>query len=202
MDDDDVRRGRPTNHRIYGEGLAILVGDALLTEAFVTMTRARGVPPARVLAAVAAVAEAAGEIGMVGGQAGDLAAEGSQVPLDELRAIHAAKTGALIRVSVRVGAILGGARPSVQRALARYGAALGLCFQITDDILDAAAGEQGKATFPALLGIAEATRHARRAGRQAQAALGPFGAKAAILAQLAQQVERRVAAASSAVARS
>jgi geranylgeranyl diphosphate synthase type II len=193
MDDDDVRRGRPTSHRVYGEGLAILVGDALLTEAFVTMTRARGVPAARVLAAMAAVAHAAGEIGMVGGQAGDLAAEGSQVPLDELRAIHAAKTGELIRASVRVGALLGGARPGVQRALGRYGAALGLCFQITDDILDAAGGEQGKATYPGLLGMAEAVRHAQRAGAQALGALRPFGARARALAHVAREVEQRIA---------
>jgi geranylgeranyl diphosphate synthase type II len=201
MDDDDVRRGLPASHRVFGEGLAILVGDALLTEAFATMTKARGVPPARVVAALAAVAEAAGEIGMVGGQALDLAAEGAQLPLDELRALHAAKTGALIRASVRVGAILGGARPGVQRTLGRYGAALGLCFQITDDILDAAGADahdgrtdvaRGKATYPALLGMDEARRHAHRAGRQAQAALARLGPRAAALRHLARQIEDRI----------
>jgi geranylgeranyl diphosphate synthase type II len=199
MDDDDERRGRPTSHRVYGEGLAILVGDALLTEAFAVMTAARGVPPARVVTALACVARAAGEVGMVGGQALDLAAEGAVPPLDELRAIHAAKTGALIRASVQLGAILGGARPGVRRAFSRYGAALGLCFQITDDLLDAAhedgAGsdrERGKATYPAVLGMAEAERHAHRAARQARAALLRFGTKAAVLHHLARTVEERI----------
>jgi geranylgeranyl diphosphate synthase type II len=202
MDDDDVRRGRPSSHRVFGEGLAILVGDALLTEAFATMVGARGVPPSRVVAAMAVVARAAGEVGMVGGQALDLAAEGAQLPLDELRALHAAKTGALIQACVRVGAALGGARPGVQRALARYGTALGLCFQITDDILDAAGGDQdgrtdrelGKATYPGLLGIVESHRHAQRAARQAHAAIGRFGPKGATLRLLARQVEERMAA--------
>ncbi|HWP99737.1 MAG TPA: farnesyl diphosphate synthase [Vicinamibacterales bacterium] len=198
MDDDDERRGRPTSHRVFGEGLAILVGDALLTEAFAVMTGARGVPPARVVEALACVARAAGEVGMVGGQALDLAAEGAVPPLDELRAIHAAKTGALIRASVQLGAILGGARPSVRRAFGCYGAALGLCFQITDDLLDAAqdGGDDraGKATYPAVLGMAEAERHARRAARQARAALGRFGARAAVLTYITRLVEDRIAA--------
>ena len=211
MDDDDLRRGRPTSHRVYGEGLAILVGDALLTEAFVTMTAARGVPAGRIIAALAEVARAAGEVGMVGGQALDLAAEGAALPLDELRAIHAAKTGALIRASVHVGAILGGARPGVGRALARYGTALGLCFQITDDVLDAGRSdtdegggdrERGKATYPALLGVAEAARHAHRAGRQARTALERFGVKAALLRHLSRQVEDRIGAAIPATTRS
>src|SRR5262245_54588273 len=122
MDDDDERRGPPHSPRVYGAGLAILVGDALLTEAFAMMPAARGVPAARVVSALACVARAAGEVGMVGGQALDLAAEGAAPPLDELRAIHAAKTGALIRASVQLGAILGGARPGVRRAFTRYGA--------------------------------------------------------------------------------
>jgi geranylgeranyl pyrophosphate synthase len=201
MDDDDMRRGRPASHRVYGEGLAILVGDALLTEAFATMTAARGVPPARVIGALGEVARAAGEVGMVGGQALDLASEGAELPLDELRAMHAAKTGALIRASVRVAAILGGARPGVQRALSRYGAALGLCFQITDDLLDAAGSEahdghtdreRGKSTYPRLLGMTEAARHAHRAARQARAALERFGVKAAVLDHLTRQVEGRI----------
>ena len=199
MDDDDERRGQPTSHRVYGEGLAILVGDALLTEAFAVMTAARGVPAARVVAALACVSRAAGEIGMVGGQALDLAAEGAAPPLDELRAIHAAKTGALIRASVQLGAILGGARLGVRRAFTRYGAALGLAFQITDDLLDAAhedgAGgdrERGKATYPAVLGMAEAERHAHRAARQARAALLRFGTRASVLHYLARTVEERI----------
>src|SRR5262245_26386339 len=126
MDDDDVRRGRPTSHRVYGEGLAILVGDGLLTEAFRVMGRARGVPPARVLRVVAEIAEAAGEAGMVGGQALDLAASGQRASLARVRDIHRRKTGALLRVAVRVGALVGGARPAVLRQLTAYGEHLGL----------------------------------------------------------------------------
>jgi geranylgeranyl diphosphate synthase type II len=133
MDDDDFRRGRPTSHRAFGEGLAILAGDALLTEAFDLMARARGVPPARVLAAIAEVAAAAGEAGMVGGQALDLAAAGRGATLARVRHIHRLKTGALIRAAVRAGAIVAGAPPRTVARLGRYAEHLGLAFQIADD---------------------------------------------------------------------
>ena len=204
MDDDDLRRGRPTSHKVYGEGQAILVGDALLTEAFAVMARAPGVRPDRALAAVAELAGAAGELGMVGGQALDLAAEGSEPSLAAVRGIHALKTGALLRASVRIGAIVGGAPPRTLRALTAYGEAIGLAFQIADDILDAIEdadadgrtdAELGKATYPGALGMDGARRHARRARDAAVAAVRPLGTKAAVLAGVAEYVVGRAEAA-------
>ena len=204
MDDDDLRRGRPTSHKVYGEGTAILVGDALLTEAFAVMARAGGVPPARVLAAIAELAEAAGEGGMVGGQARDLAAEGSAPGLAVVKRIHALKTGALLRASVRVGGIVGGASRATLARLTTYGSAIGLAFQIADDILDALEdGEAdgrtdaalGKATYPGALGMAGARRHARRARDAALAAVTPLGRKAEPLAAIATYVVERAEAA-------
>ncbi len=180
MDDDDLRRGKPTSHRVWGEGLAILVGDALLTEAFRAMADARGVPAPRALRAVGEVAAAAGETGMVGGQALDLAAEGSRASLRRVQGIHRRKTGALLRSAVRVGALVAGADTPTLRRLTAYGEHLGLGFQIADDILDAAGGpetdgrtdrELGKATYPGVLGLAGARAAAARERDAALAAL-------------------------------
>ena len=200
MDDDDVRRGRPTSHKVYGEGLAILVGDALLTEAFGVMASAPNVVPERIAAAVAEVARSAGERGMVGGQALDLAAEGSSPTLTRVRTIHALKTGALLRASVRVGALVAGARAATLRRLTAYGEALGLAFQIADDILDAledgdADGRTdaalGKATYPGALGMGGARTHARRARDAAIAAVRPLGSRAEPLVAIAAYVVER-----------
>jgi geranylgeranyl diphosphate synthase, type II len=198
MDDDDVRRGRPTSHKVYGEGTAILVGDALLTEAFGLMARATGVEGRRRLAAIDELVLAAGERGMVGGQALDLAAEGSTPTLAALRDIHAKKTGALIRAAVRVGAIVGGARPAALRRLTTYGEQLGLAFQIADDIIDALEDGDGrtdralgKATYPGVLGMAKARTHARAARDRAVAAVASFGRPAEPLAALATYVVAR-----------
>ncbi len=210
MDDDDLRRGRPTSHKVFGDGTAILVGDALLTEAFGVMARARGVPAARVVAAVDELARAAGETGMVGGQARDLAAEGTTPTLAAVRAIHARKTGALLRAAVRIGGLIGGAPPRVLARLALYGDALGLAFQIADDILDALAdaGADGrtdaalaKATYPGTLGMDGARRHARRARDAAIAAVRPLGARGAVLVAVATHVVARAEAAADAYAR-
>jgi len=203
MDDDDLRRGRPTSHKVFGEGLAILVGDALLSEAFRLMASARGIA-ARTLRAVAEVAEAVGEAGMVGGQALDLAASGSsggsRGRLMRVREIHRRKTGALIRVAVRVGGLVGGADAATLRRLTAYGAHLGLAFQIADDILDATGGpeadgrtdrELAKATYPAALGLAGARMHAARERDAALAAIGPLGAAGERLAALAAYVVAR-----------
>jgi geranylgeranyl diphosphate synthase type II len=201
MDDDDVRRGRPTSHKVYGDGLAILVGDALLTEAFAVMAGARGVSTARALRAVIEVATAAGESGMVGGQALDLAAEGVHASLARVRDIHRRKTGALLRAAVRVGGIVGGAGPVLLRRLTSYGEHLGLTFQIADDILDArddphADGRTddalGKATYPVVLGMAGAERAARRERDAALAALAPLGPRAEPLRAIARYVVSRV----------
>jgi geranylgeranyl diphosphate synthase type II len=200
MDDDDVRRGRPTSHKVYGDGLAILVGDALLTEAFRVMADARGVPPARALRAVGEVARAAGEAGMVGGQALDLASQGARATLARVRGIHRLKTGALLCAAVRVGAIVGGAGDAVLQRLTAYGRHLGLAFQIADDVLDDVgdAGADGrtdralgKVTYPGALGMAGALRAARRERDAARAALRPLGRAAAPLRGLVDFVVAR-----------
>src|SRR5437867_3170761 len=207
MGDDDLRRGQPTSHTVWGEGLAILVGDALLTEAFRVMAGAPGVPPARALGAVAEVAAAAGEAGMVGGQALDLAAEGSRPSLRRVQDIHRRKTGALLRSAVRVGALVAGADARTLRRLEASGGDQGPAFQIADDILDAAGGPEAdgrtdrelqKATYAAVLGTAGARSHLLRARDRALAALAPLGPKAAPLRALAVHVVARAAPAAAA----
>lgn len=196
MDNDTMRRGRPTAHVAFGEGMAILSGDGLLTEAFALMAReptggadGSGAPielARRRLRAVGIIAEAAGAAGMVGGQAIDLkAAEPGAPPLDAeaLKAMHGRKTGALIRGSALAGAVLAGATPAEESAISVYGQALGLAFQIVDDILDVegasadlgkTAGKDaaaGKPTYPALFGLAESRRLAAECADRARAAL-------------------------------
>lgn len=169
MDDDDLRRGKPTNHKVFGEGMAILAGDALLTRAFWVLGRLpalSGVAPEKTLSVIQELTEAAGTMGLIGGQVADLQAEGrDDVTLDELRSIHLRKTGALFRASVRCGALLADATPDVLHALTAYADAFGLAFQIADDILDVTGDErtlgkhtgrdsvQEKATYPALVGL-------------------------------------------------
>ncbi len=206
MDDDDLRRGRPTNHKVFGEGMAILAGDGLLTLAFELMAKnagVRGVRPGRVVEAISVLARAAGSLGMVGGQAADLAAEGRAAPrkgrAKTLDYIHRHKTGALIRASLEIGAILAGAPSARRRALARYGENIGLAFQIADDMLDIVGNkrllgkkgsdrENGKRTFPAVFGLDESRRRAVQAVRNARRALRPFGRKADKLSALADYI--------------
>jgi geranylgeranyl pyrophosphate synthase len=198
MDNDTLRRGRPTAHVVFGEGMAILSGDGLLTEAFVLLAREPGasshLPPqeltARKLQALAVIAAAAGAAGMVGGQALDLEAAGPGAPPlagDALKRMHASKTGALIRGSAVAGAVMAGASPGERRAIDAYADALGLAFQIVDDILDVegksadlgkTAGKDaaaGKPTYPALYGLEESRRLAAACGERAQAALAAEG---------------------------
>jgi geranylgeranyl diphosphate synthase type II len=187
MDDDTLRRGRPTSHVVFGEGQAILAGDALLTEAFALMAR-EPVDPAlapRKLQAIRAVADAAGSCGMVGGQAIDLdaAGSGSAFDADGLRAMHARKTGALIRASAAAGAIMAGGTAAHVQAIETYASELGLAFQIVDDILDVegashalgkTAGKDaaaGKPTYPALYGLEVSRRMAADCIDRAIAAL-------------------------------
>ena len=176
MDDDDLRRGQPTNHRVFGEGIAILAGDALLTEAFRIMAEATakpGISQRRALQVLTEVANAAGARGMVAGQADDLGAENRAINLPTVEWIHIRKTGALIRAAVRAGALLGGARLDQLQRLTRFAEYLGLAFQISDDVLDAEGAAEvlgknagrdqarNKATFPAVLGLSAAKERAR-----------------------------------------
>ena len=139
MDDDDLRRGRPTSHKVFGEAAAILAGDALLTEAFRLMARPdlmKNVPPGGASQAIHTLALSAGSQGMVGGQVMDMASEGGEIKPDILEYIHTHKTGALIGAAVAVGAVIGGGSPREVRALEEYGRKMGLAFQIMDDLLD------------------------------------------------------------------
>lgn len=209
MDDDDMRRGRPTNHKVFGEGMAILAGDGLLTFAFELISwnaEIKGVRPEWVVEAIRTVAQAAGSLGMVGGQAVDLVSEGNAA-LNGHRAqvldyIHRHKTGALIQASLDAGAVLAGATGSQRKALHRYGENIGLAFQITDDVLDIVGdknllGKQGsdkenqKLTFPAVYGLEDSRRRAQHAVTEAKRALRPFGKKAAILSALADYMIER-----------
>jgi geranylgeranyl diphosphate synthase, type II len=205
MDDDDFRRGRPTCHKVYGEAVAILAGDALLTHAFQVLAdpTAGGVPAPRRLRIIAEISAAAGSGGMVGGQTMDIQAEGRALDGAALLALHAKKTGALLRVSLRVGALAGGADEAALAALTAYGERLGLAFQIVDDILDIEgnSAEMGKtagsdlrkqkATYPAVFGLQAARQDAARLLREATEALRPLGDGGAVLAALAEYVGRR-----------
>ena len=206
MDDDDYRRGKPTSHKVFGEAVAILAGDALLTHAFDVMTcpvmRGRFASPV-LLEATHRLARAAGFAGMVGGQTADMNSEGRAVSVDVLEYIHRHKTAALIGAAVAIGGLLGGGSAAQLGALKRYGQAIGLAFQIADDVLDvegdsAALGKQvgqdaqhGKATYPALLGLEASRRHAAALLQEALAALGPFDGGADRLRQLARFIVHR-----------
>ena len=206
MDDDDFRRGRPTCHKVYGEAIAILAGDALLTQAFIHLSGepswARVDAKAR-LRVIHEIAQAAGSKGMVGGQVVDILQEDQEVDLPTLQYLHTHKTGALIRACLRVGGILASAGPEQMEALTRYGERIGLAFQIVDDILDLegsleALGKRAgsdlrkkKATFPALLGIEESRQRGHRLVEEAKQALVVFGDRRAVLGAIADFVVTR-----------
>ena len=203
MDDDDYRRGKLTNHKVYGAGLATLAGDALLTMAFELLARQQGVSAETLLRVVREVSEAAGANGMVGGQALDLASEGKRIEMDTLRRMHMAKTGALFRAAVRSGAILAGADEAALASLTDYAEAFGLAFQITDDILDVTGDEAAigkpvgsdernhKSTYVTLTSLEEARRLAREAADRAHKALAPLGGKTEFLDELAEYLVTR-----------
>jgi farnesyl diphosphate synthase len=208
MDNDELRRGQPTAHRKFDEATAILAGDGLLTFAFDVLSREETHPDAAVrVELVGALAHAAGVGGMAGGQMLDLAAEGRFGPVshgpNDVRLLQAMKTGALLRFACQAGGILGRASVAQREALTRYGAAVGEAFQIADDLLDiegdpALVGKStgkdsaaGKATFASVLGIAGAKRRLGELVGEAEAALAPFGAAAAMLVQGAHFVAER-----------
>jgi geranylgeranyl diphosphate synthase type II len=208
IDNDDYRRGKPTCHKAFGEAVAILAGDGLLTEAFKLMTDQATQEGSRcngslVLNMIHEVANAAGISGMVGGQVVDIKSEGKEVDLPTLEYIHTHKTGALILVSIRLGATLGGAEEHTLKAFTRYGERVGLAFQIADDILNVegkatllgkkTGGDlsKGKATYPSLLGLDESKRRAKELVELAVDAISPFGSEADPLREIARFIVSR-----------
>jgi geranylgeranyl diphosphate synthase type II len=203
MDDDDLRRGRPTCHKAFDEATAVLAGDGLLTLAFEVLAR-HVRPPEAALGCVRVLAEAAGPDGMVGGQMADLLAEGrTDATLEVLEAIHRRKTGALLRAALRIGAVVAGADEASRRALDVYGHAVGLAFQIVDDLLDVQGDEAkmgkrvgkdsvlGKWTYPGLLGVDGSRARAGQLAGEAVSALTPLGERAGRLRALALDLLER-----------
>jgi geranylgeranyl diphosphate synthase type II len=203
LDNDDYRRGKLTNHKVFGEAMAILAGDSLLTQAFQVLAQLDA-PDSVKARLVAELAVASGTVGgMIGGQVADLEGEGKPPDAQLLETIHRAKTGALLRASLRMGAIVAEAGESEYQALSRYGEHVGLAFQIVDDILDIeessealgkTAGKdaaQHKITFPAVYGLETSRRMAQEECERAHAVLSPFGEGAARLHELADLIVRR-----------
>lgn len=205
MDNDDYRRGKLTNHKVYGDGMAILAGDALLTQAFEVMLRQDNLPADVLLKVVREMSIGAGPNGMVGGQAIDLEAEGKQksLSLEELKKMHAGKTGALFRAAIRSGAIVAGASDEELAALTTYADCFGLAFQITDDILDVIGDEavigkpvgsderNDKSTYVSLTSLDEAKKLAAATVTEAVNALEMFGDKATFLRELVEYLLKR-----------
>ena len=206
MDDDDLRRGKPTNHKVFGDAIALLAGDGLLTEAFSLMTSSHAVgkiPPGRLLEAIRMISVAAGYGGMVGGQVVDMQWEGKKADLETVNFLHTHKTGALITASVTSGALVGGAGESQVQSVLSYGNKIGLAFQISDDILDVegdsetmgkmagADEEKGKSTYPSVLGMGESKKIQSELVQEAVRELKVFGEKAEPLRQIAYYIIER-----------
>jgi len=206
LDNDDLRRGRPTCHKVFGESIAILAGDALLTLAFEVLSRLRGISAECIVRLVAELAKASGTVGgMIGGQVNDMQGEGKEPTAALLDSIHRAKTGALLRASVRMGATYARASEEELRALSAFGEHAGLAFQIVDDLLDIespsealgkTAGKdqaQQKITFPAVYGLSRSREMAEEQRQKAHAALHRFGSRADRLRQIADFIVQRKA---------
>jgi geranylgeranyl diphosphate synthase type II len=204
MDNDDFRRGKPTCHKVFGEAIAMLAGDALLTLAMQTLARIEGLDAVAKVALLEELSSGGGTVGgMIGGQVADIEGEGRPATAELLESIHRAKTGALLRASVRMGGICGGAGAPQLEALSSYGEHAGLAFQIVDDILDVeessealgkTAGKdaaQGKITFPAVYGLKESRCMARRECERAHQALEIFGPRARRLREIADLIVSR-----------
>jgi geranylgeranyl diphosphate synthase type II len=206
MDNDDYRRGRPTNHKMYGEAIAILAGDALLTMAFDMLADRKlnsRLDSDSLLSIIKTLASASGSAGMVGGQAADIQASGMDVNLPEVEYIHIHKTGALIRASVCIGAITGNASNDEFSALTRYGECIGLAFQIADDVLDIEGSRdeigkdvgsdiaKEKVTYPSVIGISESKKLAKELIERAVSAISGFDEKAELLREIARYIVER-----------
>jgi geranylgeranyl diphosphate synthase type II len=203
MDDDDLRRGRPTSHKVFGEGIAVLAGDALLTQAFEILASAAATKRYPMAAMIRELAVAAGSLKLIAGQVADLEGEGKKATRAQVRFIHECKTAAMIECSLRLGAMSANATPAKLAALTTFGCNLGLAFQVIDDILDVtqtseklgkSAGKDvaaEKATYPSVIGIEASKREARKLTASALAALKPFGSRAATLHALAEYLLAR-----------
>jgi len=204
MDDDDYRRGKPSNHKAFGEGVAVLAGDALLTEAFCLLSgRTPGISPEKSLSIIHEISTTAGFQGMIGGQMADLRAEGKEVDMERVNYIHTHKTQALITVSIRAGAIVASASEDDMNALSEYGRKTGLAFQIADDILDIEScreilgkdtgSDEGskKATYPALIGLKESKEKTRKLVEDALSDISRFDEKAEPLRMIARFIAER-----------
>lgn len=203
MDNDDFRRGQPTCHKVFGDGLAVLTGDALLTFAFELAARANGWPRYGTRELVRELAVTSGSLKLIAGQVADLEGEGRKIDVKQLRYIHEGKTAALLTTSIRLGAMSANATPKKLEALTTFGMALGLAFQVIDDILDVtqtteklgkSAGKDlaaQKATYPSIMGLEKARAEAHRLTAAAHEALGVFGKKAEALRGLADYLLER-----------
>ena len=201
MDNDDLRRGRPTNHKVFGEAMAILAGDAMVAIAFELLATEADVTVGRQMAAE--LARATGPLGMIGGQVLDMEGENQSLSLDQLRRLHRMKTGALLVASCRMGAVAAGAGPETVELFGNYGRHLGLAFQIVDDLLDVTStpeqmgkatnkdADKGKNTYPRLLGMEQSQKEAQQQLSAALAALDPLGPQADGLRALARFVVER-----------
>jgi geranylgeranyl diphosphate synthase type II len=203
MDDDDLRRGRPTSHKVFGEGVAVLAGDALLTRAFGLIA---GIKPSKrypLSRLLEETADAAGSLQLIAGQVADLEAEGKKLTISEVRFIHERKTAAMIVLPLRLGAMVANATPAQLKALTGFGQALGLAFQIQDDILDVTATSQqlgksagkdlkaSKSTYPAVMGLEASHKEAAKQTRAALRALDPLGVRGGRLRELGEWLLKR-----------
>jgi geranylgeranyl diphosphate synthase type II len=203
MDDDDLRRGKPTNHKVFGEAIAILAGDGLLTEAFVLLSDYNSLLPERAVQVIGVIAEAASYRGMVGGQVVDILSQNKRADLETVQQMHSRKTAALIAAATESGALTGKGSEAQVAALARYGRAIGLAFQIADDILDiegdtellgkttGADEAMGKVTYPAAVGLERSRQAANEMVNDALAALEGFDDRANPLRSLANYIITR-----------
>ncbi|WAC20465.1 polyprenyl synthetase family protein [Luteolibacter sp. SL250] len=203
MDDDDLRRGRPTCHKVYGEGMAVLCGDALLTEAFIVISQTKATKRYGAREYVAELAATGGSLKLIGGQVLDLEGEGKKLEKEDLVRIHEAKTAALLTTSLRLGGMTANAKPEKLQALTDFGYALGLAFQVIDDILDVTqstevlgktAGKDAaveKSTYPSVLGLENSRKEAAKLTKQALDSLEPLGKKAGRLREIAASLLER-----------